>query len=222
MLVRETIILFKKELKLEWRQKFAFNSILLYLGSTIFIAYLSFNVKAGSIMPEVWNALFWIIILFTAVNAIAKSFMLEKSGRLIYYYVISSPQSVIISKIIYNSLLMITLGLLGFWIYNIVFNNPVKDQLLFYLDILMASLGFSVTLTMISSIAAKAANSHTLMTILSLPIIVPVLLMIIKIANNAIEGMARSASQDELVTLAALIIMIGALAYILFPYLWRS
>lgn len=222
MVAREIKILLIKEIKLEWRQKYALNGIILYLASTIFTVYLSVNVKIGILDPQIWNALFWIIILFTAVNAVAKSFILENSGRMLYYYSISKPQSFILAKIIYNSLLMILLGTLGYIIYALILNNPVKDILLFYLNITLAGLAFATTLTMISAIAAKANNSHTLMTILSLPIIIPILLMVIRISGNAIAGMARSTSQGDLLTLLALIVMIGTVAYILFPYLWRS
>lgn len=222
MIAKEIKILLIKEIKLEWRQKFALNGIILYLASTIFTVYLSVNVKIGALDPQTWNALFWIIILFTAVNAMAKSFILENSGRMLYYYSISTPQSFILAKIIYNALLMIVLGSLGYFIYAIILNNPVKDILLFYLNVILAGVAFATSLTMISAIAAKASNSHTLMTILSLPIIIPILLMVIRISGNAIAGMARSASQGDLLTLAALIVMVGTVAYILFPYLWRS
>ena len=222
MIFEQIKILIKKELVLEWRQRFAINGIMLYLGSTIFIVYLSFSAKGGVISPDVWNALFWIIILFTAVTAIAKSFILESYGRSIYYYTIASPQSIILSKIIYNAGLMVVLGSLGYLVYSIILNNPVKDLILFYLNIVLGSLAFSTTLTMVSAIAAKAYNSHTLMTILSLPILVPILLMVIQISGNAINGLPRSFSNDEIITLLSLNVIIGTVAYILFPYLWRS
>jgi heme exporter protein B len=222
LIANEIKILLLKEIKLEWRQKFALNGIVLYLASTIFTVYLSVNVKIGVLAPQTWNALFWIIILFTAVNAMAKSFILENSGRMLYYYSICRPQSFILAKITYNSGLMIVLSSLGYLIFAIILNNPVKDIILFFINVTLASVAFATTLTMISAIAAKANNSHTLMTILSLPVIIPILLMVIRISGNAIAGMARSASSGDLLTLAALIVMVGSAAYILFPYLWRS
>jgi heme exporter protein B len=91
-LTNEIIALLKKEILLEWRQKFAINGILLYLGSTVFVCYLSFGVKGNKLSPYVWNALFWVILLFASVNAIAKSFIQERHGRQIYYYSLLSPQ----------------------------------------------------------------------------------------------------------------------------------
>ena len=100
--------------------------------------------------------------------------------------------------------------------------TPVTNYSLFILDILLASIGFSITLTMASGIASKANNSMTLMSVLSFPVILPMLIMIIKISKNAIDGLAWSASTDELLTLGAINLIVGAMTYILFPYLWRS
>jgi heme exporter protein B len=222
MLLKEIQILVRKDLLLELRQKYALNGMFLYVGSTILICYMSFNLRGASLQPLTWNALFWIIMLFAAVNAIAKSFMQEREGRYLYYYTLVSPQGIILSKIIYNTALMILLAGLGFAIYALVLGNPVQDLLLFGLTILLGAVSFASTLTMISSIAAKAGNNSTLMAVLSFPVIVPMLLMIIKISKNAIDGLDRSNSWDEVIVLLAINVIVVTVSYILFPYLWRS
>lgn len=169
-----------------------------------------------------WNALFWIIILFAAINAVAKSFMGEKKERQLYYYTIISPQAIIISRIIYNSLLMIILSLLGLVFYTIIVGNPVQDLTLFVFNILLASIGFSSSLTLISAIASKAGSNQTLMAILGFPVLLPMLLMVIKVSKNALDGLERAASVDELLTLLAINVIVLAVSYLLFPYLWRS
>jgi heme exporter protein B len=221
-LLKEISALIKKELLLEWRQRYALNGILLYVGSTVFICYLSFAAQGNRLFPATWNALFWIILLFTSVNAIAKSFILERPGRNIYYYALASPQGIILSKILYNCLLMLFLSLIGYFFYSVVLGNPVQDTGLFLLNILLGAIGFSTTLTMISGIASKANNSNTLMAILSFPVIIPMLLLLIKISKNAIDGLDRSVSADDILIMMSVNVMIGAISYILFPYLWRS
>jgi heme exporter protein B len=42
-------VLVKKEMQLEWRQRYALHGLLLYLASTIFVCYLSFKAKQHSI-----------------------------------------------------------------------------------------------------------------------------------------------------------------------------
>lgn len=222
MLAKEVKLLLAKELVLEWRHKYAINGILLYTISTIFICYLSFNVLNAGMNPFTWNALFWIIMLFSATSAIAKSFVQESQNRQLYYFNLVSPQGIIISKIVYNTCLLIVLALVGLGAFSLVLGNPIQDMWLFVLNIMLGAAGFASTLTLISAIASKADNNGMLMAILSFPVMIPILLMVIKISKNAIDGIARSESSEELVTLLAINMIVSALAYMLFPYLWRS
>jgi heme exporter protein B len=135
---------------------------------------------------------------------------------------IASPESIIVSKIIYNAVLTLLLALLGYLVFSVILGNPVQDQGLFLLNLVLGSLGFSACLTMVSGIASKASNNATLMAILSFPVIIPILLMTIRVSKNAIDGLDWSVSVDKLLTLLAINAIISATAYILFPYLWRS
>jgi heme exporter protein B len=220
--MKEILALLDKELKLEWRNKYAFNGMILYLISTVFISYLSFRIKSNSLTPPVWNTLFWIIILFTAINAIEKSFSKEGRNRQGYYYSLASPEAVIFSKLIYNFLLMLLLTFLGFGIYSLFLENPVQDIPLYLTSLLLGALGFAGVLTLMAGIASKAENAGSLMALLSFPVIIPMLLMLMRLSKNAMDGLAFSVSKDEIFTLLGLDLIVIALSYILFPYLWKS
>src|SRR5687767_5581461 len=214
--------LVKKEFVLELRRKAVISGIGLYLVSIIFICYLTFSLRQNSINEATWSALFWLSILFAMVNGIAKSFIGEKKGGLIYYYSIASPQAIIISKIIYNAVLSLFLSIGGYLLFSLFINNPIQDQFLFLLALVLSSFGFSASLSLISAIASKTNNSNILMAVLSFPVIISLLLMAIKITKNALDGLAFSDSQDELINLLAINFIMVALAYLLFPYIWRS
>jgi heme exporter protein B len=214
--------LIQKEFILELRRKAVISGISLYLVSIIFICYLTFSLRQSSINEATWSALFWLSILFSMVNGIAKSFIGEKKGSLIYYYSVASPQAVILSKIIYNAGLSLVLSLLGYFLFSVLINNPIQDVGLFVLTLLLSSFGFSASLSLISAIASKTNNSNILMAVLSFPVIIALLLMAIKITKNALDGLSRSASLDELLNLLAINCIMVALAYLLFPYIWRS
>ncbi|WP_017257417.1 heme exporter protein CcmB [Pedobacter arcticus] len=217
-LITEIRYLLKKEMVLEWRSKYALNGILLYVVSTVFVCYLSFKTTP----PLVWNALFWIIMLFAAINAITKSFVQESKGRLLYYYQIASPQAIIIAKIIYNMLLMILMSTIALFFYSIVFQNEVGDKLLYFAAVILGAISFSSVFTMISAIASKANNNGTLMAILSFPVIIPVIILIIKLSKNAMDGLDRSVSLDEIGVLTAINLIVITVSLLLFPYLWRD
>lgn len=225
-LLSQTIYLLKKEILLEWRSKYAFNGVLLYVVSTVFVCYMAFNLNPGFVnsqgYPLVWNVLFWVIILFASVNAIAKSFLQESRGRLLYYYSIAGPHAIILSKIIYNILLMALLSVLALIIYSVFFKNPTVDNVYYFLTVLLGSISFSTVFTMISAIASKAGNNGTLMAILSFPVIIPVILLLIRMSKRAMDGLDRSLSLQDIVTLLAINVIVIATSLILFPFLWRD
>ena len=217
-LLKEIKFLIHKELILEWRSRYAINGILLYVFATVFVCYLSFK-KAD---PIAWNALFWIILLFASVNAVAKSFIQESRGRHLYYYQVASPQGIILSKIFYNMLIMSVLSLICLVFYRLVFFNELHDPLFYILGVLLGSISFSTVFTMISAIASKTNNSATLMTILSFPVIVPLLMLLIRFSKNAMDGLDRSVSMDELLVILAINVIVIITSLLLFPYIWRD
>ena len=96
------------------------------------------------------------------------------------------------------------------------------DYPLFLLAVILGSMGFATCLTMVSAIAAKAKNSTALMAVLSFPVLIPLILLLIKLSRNAMEGLDRASSTDEILTLLAINAITVAISYVLFPYLWRS
>jgi len=226
-LLNQTWYLFKKEVLLEWRSKYAFNGVLLYIVSTVFVCYISFQITKGFDQTVVyykivWNILFWIIILFASVNAIAKSFLQESKSRLLYYYTIASPQAIILSKIFYNVLLMSLLSVLALVVYLLFFPNTLGDPLLYLLAVLLGGLSFSTVFTMISAIASKAGNNGTLMSVLSFPLVIPIILELIHLSKAAMDGIDRSFSYGNIGVLCAINVIVLATSLLLFPYLWRD
>jgi heme exporter protein B len=218
MLFKQIKFLVAKEIKLEMRNKYALGGILLYVVSTVFVSYLSFK---KIVSPATWNALFWIILLFASINAIAKSFISETRGRLLYLYTLVSPQAVILSKIIYNSLLLTVLSSLCLAVYSLFIGNIIQDTTLFLITLILGSFGFSSLLTMVSAIASKSSNNFTLMAILSFPIMIPLLMVLIKLSKNAVDGLELW-DLNYLSVLMFLNVIIIALSYLLFRYLWRD
>lgn len=215
-------LLVKKDLILEWRQKYALSGMMLYIISTVFLCYMSFKLKANDIEPITWNTLFWIILLFAAVNSITKSFMQERAGRQLYYYQIARPESIIMAKVIYNVFLMLFLGLIGFGTYSIFMGNYAQRLDMYIVSIILGAVGFSTSLTLIAAIASKADNASSLMAVMSFPIILPMLTMLIKLSKNAMDGLDPSVSYDEILTLLGIDLIVLMLSYILFPYIWKS
>lgn len=218
----QVFYLIAKEFHLELRRKSVIAGLAVYLFATVFICYLIFALRQNLITPLVWAALFWITILFTLVNTIAKSFIGEKKGSDIYFYSLVSPTAIIVSKIAYNFILSAVLSFSGLFLFILFLQNPLADVGWFALLILLTSFGFSAALTLLSGIASKAQNSNILMAILSFPVVISILLMAIKVTRHCLDGLDRAVSVDEMLSLTAINCLLAAASYLLFPYIWRS
>lgn len=209
-----------KEWLLEWRMRYAINGVLLYLFSSLFVTYLSVK---GVISPDIWNALFWIILLFTAVNAVSKSFVTESEQQQLYYYTLASPQALILSKMIYNVVLMLFLGVV-FWLgYQLLFGTPVRHVVWYFAGVGSGVAGMASVLTLTSGIASRAGKNFSLMAILSFPLVMPLLLISIRLTGLTLHEVVNVVSLIKL--LGALLCINGVvvlLAVLLFPFLWTD
>jgi heme exporter protein B len=217
--LKNIVSLVKKELLLEVRHQSGFGGVMVYSLSSIYICYLVFR---QSIDIPVWNALLWIIILFAATNAIARSFLGESRERQLFYYTLLDPRAVIISKSIYNFLFLLVVTLINLAAFSILLGNPVQDQPLFLTGLVLGVCALSNILTLVSALASKAENNSALMAILGFPLIIPVLITILQFSGNAIQGLDRSVNEPYLIVLVSLNILIFGLSFLLFPYLWRD
>jgi heme exporter protein B len=219
MLYKQIIFLLRKEIMMEWKQKSTIGGLLLYVISTAYVVYLSFKIIDH---PATWNALFWIIILFAATNAAGKSFSAESNSAGLFMYALASPRAVIISKIIYNSLLILIVSLITYLFYSLFIGNLVQDKIMFLLALLLGSFGFASVLTLIAGIASKSSNNFTLMAILGFPVLLPFLITLIRISKNAVDGLDASVNMPYVWLLLLINVIVVMLSYILFPYLWRD
>jgi len=203
---------------LEIRQQYTFYGVLLYVASTIFVLYLSM----GEPESTVWKGLFWMMQLFICVNAVAKSFLQEGKGRLLYFYTIAGPKDFILSKLLFNALLMIVMALVSLGLFVLMLGNPMPNPLSFVAISCLGGMSLSLVFTFLAAIAARAQQNAALMAILGFPLIIPQLLLLSKISNIAFEDIIQGGLAPMSAVLAGLDVMIVALSLILFPFLWKD
>ena len=213
-------------LRLEWqldrRQKHVWGSMALYVVSTIYVCY--HGVRHLTDVP-IWNALFWIILLFAAFNALGRSFQREDAGRQLYLYTLASPRSVVLARTLYNALVMAALSLLSLAAYALfIGGTPMQEARLdiFVPVVVVGGVGFALVLTLLSALAARAGNGIGLMAILGFPIVLPMLLSLMKASKLALDGMGWNVTGKYVLWLVLIDLITVGLAWLLFPYLWRD
>ncbi len=215
---KSIVTLFKKDVLLEIRQQYSFYGILLYVSSTIFVLYLAM----GRPEDEVWNGLFWMIQLFVCVNAVAKSFLQESKGRMLYFYSVAGPRDFILSKLLFNALLMLVMSIMSLLLFVLLLGNPLNRPLQFIGLATLGGVSLSVVFTFLAAIAAKAQQQAALMAILGFPIIIPQLLLLMKIAAIAFSSVIQAGLGQMVLLLIGLDAMVVVLSIILFPFLWKD
>lgn len=217
-IMNKIITLIRKDFLLEVRQQYSFYGILLYVASTIFVLYLAM----GSPDEKVWNGLFWMIQLFICVNAVAKSFLQEARGRMLYFYFIAGARDFVIAKLIFNAGLMLVMSIVSLLLFQLLFDNPLTHSLMFVGIVCLGGCSLSLVFTFLAAIAARAQQNAAMMAIMGFPLIVPQVLLLMRISNVAFSDVIQSGLTQMLLLLVALDILVVVLASILFPFLWKD
>jgi heme exporter protein B len=207
-----------KEVSVELRQRFAVGGIFLFAATTVFIIFKFFN----NISPREWTILVWIIMLFAGLNAVVKSFLQENKETYLYYYTLFDPIDLIVSKLIYNFIFLCCLFVIILLFMGIFAGFPVKDWSLFAIGSASGIFGIAVVFTFVSVISAADNGNATLMSILALPLVLPIVLLLLKISAVSVRILTdTSVMQDVVMLLGVDSILFGAML-MLFPALWKS
>lgn len=212
--VNKILTLIKKDISIELKNSNVISGILLYVVSGILITYVVFD---ANISVKNWCVLYWLIFMFSSITAVSKSFVQEDKSRNIYYYLTAKPQHIILAKIIYNVVLLLLVVAIHTLLYMLMLGNPINNILLFVASVILGTSCISSILTLISAIASKASNNFTLLSILSFPLVLPVLVVLQKLTEWSLLGTQSNVPLNYLLAILLLTIAIISLAYILFP-----
>ena len=141
-MINKILSILYKDFKIEISQSHLFFSVGLYVISSIYIIYISYQ-PTGILSSEHWISIFWVIILFSSISAVSKSFFQESGNRNYYYYYVLSADELIISKLIYNFLFIVFVTLLTFVFFTFLLGNFIISYSFFLLLLLIGSLSIS-------------------------------------------------------------------------------
>lgn len=216
------LALLRKEMLLEWRQKHALAGVLLYVLATVFVCYLGFQRLESA---KTWGVLLWVTGVFTAFNAMQKTFASESAGTQLFLYTLAHPRFIILSKAIYNAVFIALLNLVSVLFFLLFFGTEVLQSVdwpQFLLGLVLGSTGLGLALTFVAGIAFKSEGGVGLVAILGFPVIMPLLITIVRHTTAALEGASATQNGLNLMVLLVLNVVSFVLSYVLFPYLWRE
>lgn len=190
----------------------------LQVFSLALLCYLS-NPTIGS---KTWNSLFWLTVIFSTLQAVSKTFISVSRSRWIYLNQLASPAAIILSRVLYAWIIMFILCLLDLAVFAFFMNSPVEHVGHYLGFILLVSGGLGTVFTMISAIASKTTQPAFLVPVLSLPVILPLLLVGVQGSVKCLNPVLVPSANNDLLLLAALDLLVLVLAGVLFNPLWKE
>ena len=219
--IAKVISLIKIEWSLDLKRPAILASAILQMAVMAMLSMLSMLSQPEK-AAKIWNSLFWITLIFCTLQAISKSFLTVSRNRWIYWNQLSSPGQILWSKIIYGWITMIILTLINLLLFGFFMGMPVIHMFAYIKILILVTGGISTIFTFIGAIASKANQAGFLAPVLSLPVILPLILLGIKASNKVFNPILMSSVNKDILMLTALDGLILVLSGILFSALWKE
>ena len=219
--LQTSIHVLKKDLTIEFRTKYAMQTVLAFVVASLLL--LLFTLRAQTLDPTPKSGLIWIIILFAALSVLARSFVAEtdrNTYNLLRIY--GSGTSVFIGKLIFNVLFTLFINAATFTIYLFLLDIIIVDIWAFMLVIVFGTLGLSSVSTMLAAIVSQADRKGVIFSVLSIPLLIPFLLILTRVTKIAfVDGSVSTSLNDvfSMVGFAGVTITAGVL---LFEFIWEE
>jgi heme exporter protein B len=204
---------------LEGRSRQLLSGVLLYVLVIVLVSSYIFVQPEG----RVWLALYWMILLFAAVNTGVLSFMQESGGRRWYYYQIAGPVAVYLAKSLHVFFLLLLVAGLSGGLMTLIHGFPLHQVWPLLLSTVLAAAGLSLLFTLMAAMANTSRNSATLTTVLGFPLVIGLSMLAARIASGGLMSAIRPEDlQWDLAMLAGLDLLAGGMGILLFAYIWRD
>jgi heme exporter protein B len=217
-----TLTIFTKDFRSELRTRYALNALLMFVITTISIILFAIGNEAPSV--EILAGMLWIVIFFSAMSGMSRSFVSEEErGTVMTLHLIATPASVYFGKLVFNLVLLFFMNIITVLLYLLVVPNFIVQSFsIFIVTLFLGTIGLASAATIIAAIIAKSNTKGTLYPVLSFPILLPLLLTVISATKMSIEGMDFGAASGEFKILISYTVVITAVSYLLFDYVWKD
>lgn len=210
----------RKDLAIEFRTKTAFLSALLFAVLALAIFYFTWDesiVTAADRAPGV----LWVVLTFSALLGLQKSFGIEEHDRGIDALLISpiSRESIYLGKAIGNLIFLSVMQAITIPALIVFYNLHIASAILAVAGIVfLAILGIVAVGTLFSAMAVNTRLAELLLPMLSLPFFVPILMCAAKATSDIISGAPAGSARPYLNLLVAFDVVFVVACTLAFPY----
>jgi len=212
----------EKDVRLEWRSRYALNMLLMFVLSSLFLIALAIGQKP--ISEHMQSALLWVIIMFSAAIGLGRAFVSEEErGTVLLLQLNVRGSQVLAGKLVFNFLLLVAVDFVGLLMFTFLLSMSIENLALMASVLVLGSLGVAGATTLLSAIIARASNKGPLLPVLLFPMLIPLLLSVVRASTHALEGgLGWPGAQIELTTMAAFAGVVITASFLLFEYVWTD
>ena len=217
----ETIAMFVKEWRCEYRTRYALNTLALFAFTTLVVVSFSLGPLGvdRSHGTAVLPVLLWIILLFSVAAGLPRTFVQEEETQTAMALRLSAtPSALFCGKLLYNLTLVFALEVLVTPFYLMMTSLEVASPWLFAAVLAAGGYGLATGSTLVAAIIAQARSKGTLFSVLSFPILLPLLVLAVELTRGATAGDPGGVAVPVLLLYDATITVAGLM---LFPAVWN-
>jgi heme exporter protein B len=220
-LINEAWLIFQKDIRQEFKTRYALNAILLF--ALVTLVAVSFSIGTFNTGNDVKSALLWVIIFFSAMSGLSHIFVREEEKHTAdTLKLVAGPTSIFLGKFMFNLFLLYSLELIIVPLFFAVMNFEIEGILIFLSVLFLGSFGLSAGATMTAAIISKASAKGALFAVLSFPILLPVIIAGINGTKIAVKLTSMNEAGSELQMLFAYSVVVLTSAILLFDFVWNE
>ncbi|MBC8162826.1 MAG: heme exporter protein CcmB [Roseiflexaceae bacterium] len=225
-LAAATLAVFRKDLRIELRSRYALNALLLFAVSTV----VAISLGLGPIAPRdnrdlklIQAALMWVALLFAAFTGLARAFVQEEDTRTATALRLAAPPlAVYLGKLLFNLLLLLVLDAVIAALFIAMLRVGVGAPLMFAAVLAVGSCALVAATTLIAAIIARASAKGALFAVLSFPLLIPPLVVAIRGTAFALEGESWAVGAAPIQVLLAYTLALFVASLFLFKSVWEA
>jgi len=213
--------MFVKEWRCEYRTRYALNTLALFAFTTLVVVSFSLGPLGvdRSHGTAVLPVLLWIILLFSVAAGLPRTFVQEEETQTAMALRLSAtPSALFCGKLLYNLTLVFALEVLVTPFYLMMTSLEVASPWLFAAVLAAGGYGLAAGSTLVAAIIAQARSKGTLFSVLSFPILLPLLVLAVELTRGATAGDPGGVAVPVLLLYDATITVAGLM---LFPAVWN-
>jgi heme exporter protein B len=196
-----------------------------YVGMVLYMVvtqYMAFQLLHNQIGNVIFIALFWIVQLFVALVISQRITMEMREGSALFNFLYGDAHGYIFSRIFFLFICLTALGVLSFSLMALLYGIWPSHPLIMVIVIAAGSFAFAALFGFTGGMGAGTDNAYVLAAVLGFPLVIPIVLLTTRLSLPAFNGIENiTIFSQYFVSLLAMGLLVSALAYLLFPYLWR-